>query len=269
MTEQLRLMAVLAHPDDESLGLGGALARYAAEGVETYLVTATRGERGWTGEPDDYPGPQELGRVREAELHAAAAVLGLREVSFLDYLDGELDRVDPAEAIGKIVGHIRRIRPQVIVTFDPYGGYGHPDHIAISQFATSAVMAAADPTYSVNGDPQHHRVSKLYYLVATPEYLSAYQAVFGDLVMAVNGRERRAVGWAEWSITTQVDTQAYRKQVRRAVVCHRSQLPAYRTLLELPAELCKTLWDTQTFYRASSLVNGGREIERDLFEGLR
>src|SRR5216683_2480834 len=89
MAETLKLMAVLAHPDDESLGVGGILAKYAAEGIETSLVTATRGERGWFGDEHEYPGLEALGQIREAELRAAAEVLGIRSVDFLEYIDGE------------------------------------------------------------------------------------------------------------------------------------------------------------------------------------
>src|SRR5689334_19745087 len=96
----LRLMAVLAHPDDESLGIGGTLAAYAARGVETYVVTATRGERGRYFADAHRPSDAEVGRVREAELRAAAQALGVREVVLLDYIDGELDRADPHEAVG-------------------------------------------------------------------------------------------------------------------------------------------------------------------------
>src|SRR5512139_3699554 len=109
----MKLLCVKAHPDDESLGTGGTLAKYAAEGVETYVITATRGEHGWWGEAADYPGPIELGQVREAELRAAAEVLRLREVHFLDYIDGELDRAEPHAAVAQIVTHLRRIRPDV------------------------------------------------------------------------------------------------------------------------------------------------------------
>ena len=90
----LRLMAIFAHPDDESLGNAGTLARYAAEGVEVTLVTATRGQRGWLGDRSANPGPEALGRVREAELHAAASALGVREVVLLDHMDGELLQAD-------------------------------------------------------------------------------------------------------------------------------------------------------------------------------
>ncbi|HKG25537.1 MAG TPA: PIG-L deacetylase family protein, partial [Thermomicrobiales bacterium] len=140
MDSELRLMCVLAHPDDESMGTGGILAKYAAEGVATSLVCATRGERGWYGDDDDYPGPDALGRTREAELHAAAGVLGIRRVHLLDYIDGDLDKADPVEVIPIIARFIREIRPHVVVSFAADGAYGHPDHIAINQFATAACV---------------------------------------------------------------------------------------------------------------------------------
>src|SRR5258708_15594687 len=145
MTNQLKLTCVLARPDDESLGNGGVLAKYAAEGIETYLVTATRGERGWFGSHEEDPGLEALGKRREAELYAAAEVLGLHRVDFLDYIDGDLDQATPQEAIAKIVGYLRRVQPHVVLTFGPDGSYGHPDHIAISQFTTAAIVRAADP----------------------------------------------------------------------------------------------------------------------------
>ena len=167
MYEQLRLMCILAHPDDESLGLGGIFAKYAAEGIQTYLITATRGERGWNGQQGAYPGPEALGQLREAELVKAASVLEIEEVTFLDYVDGELDQADPKEAIAKIVTQLRRSRPQVVVTFDPFGSYGHPDHIAISQFALAAVTAAADSDYRLSPEWPPHRTSKFYYMAST------------------------------------------------------------------------------------------------------
>src|SRR5262245_10660229 len=167
MANELKLMCVLAHPDDESLGNGGILAKYAAEGVETYLVTATRGERGWFGKESEYPGLEALGKIREAELLAAAKVLGIGSVDFLDYIDGDLDQADPAEAIAKIMGHLRRIKPDVVVTFGPDGAYGHPDHIAICQFTTAAIVEAANPNSFYHRDLAPHAVSKLYYMAST------------------------------------------------------------------------------------------------------
>src|SRR5580700_3115315 len=99
MAPELRLMCVLAHPDDESLGTGGALAKYASEGIGTYVVTATRGEQGRYDDTGRSPGPEIVARTREAELRAAANELGVREIAFLDYHDAELDRAGtPAAA---------------------------------------------------------------------------------------------------------------------------------------------------------------------------
>jgi LmbE family N-acetylglucosaminyl deacetylase len=269
MPNKLKLMCILAHPDDESLGNGGILAKYAAEGVETYLVTATRGERGWFGDESEYPGLEALGRIREAELHAAARVLGICRVDFLDYLDGDLDQAYPAEVIAKIVGHVRRVKPDVVVTFGPDGAYGHPDHIAICQFTSAAIVEAANPTSLYHRDLPPHAVSKLYYMAPTLQLGVAYQAVFGDVVMHVDGVERRGIGWPEWAITARIDTKDYRQTVWAAVSCHKSQLVVYRQLEHASQDYQKELWDAQTYYRAFSLVNGGRKVESDLFEGLR
>jgi LmbE family N-acetylglucosaminyl deacetylase len=269
MTTNLKLLCVLAHPDDESLGNGGILARYAAEGIETSLIVATRGERGWRGNEEEYPGLEAFGKRREAEVLAAANVLGLRQVEFLDYLDGELDQADPAEAIAKIVGYLRRVRPDVVVTFGPDGAYGHPDHIAICQFTTAALVQAANPNALDESSLAPHGVSKLYSMVATQHLLEAYQSVFGKLVMHIDGMERRGVGWPEWAITTRIDTQTYRQTVWEAVLCHESQLSVYRQLEHVSQQDQQELWDTQTYYRALSVVNGGRSVEDDLFEALR
>ena len=111
MTEAFKLLAVFPHPDDETLGLGSTLARYSAEGVETYLVCATRGERGWFDSEGPNPGLEGVGRIREGELRCATEHLGLQEVSFLEYIDGDVDQAEPMEIIAKITKHIRRIRP--------------------------------------------------------------------------------------------------------------------------------------------------------------
>jgi LmbE family N-acetylglucosaminyl deacetylase len=270
LTSDLRLMCVLAHPDDESLGTGGALAKCAAEGVATYLVTATRGERGRFGDSKESPGPEVVGKAREAELLAAAKELGLREVRFLDYPDGALDKVDTAEAIEKIVGHLRRVKPQVVLTFGPEGAYGHPDHIAISQLTTAAIVCAADPSFGAKSAiGEAHRVSKLYFIAWSQKKWTAYQTAMRKLVSKVDGEERQAVPWPDWAITTVIDTSLVWPAVWRAVSCHKSQMMMYRKLEELSEEHQRSLWGTQEFYRAFSDVNGGRAQESDLFEGLR
>ena len=270
-----RLMAVLAHPDDESLGVGGTLAKYSGDNVDVFLVTATRGDRGrFHGVPTTdsrHPGPCVLAKVRETELRAAAAELGVREVTLLDYLDQRLDAIAPREAITRIAQQLRRVRPQVVVTFGPDGAYGHPDHIAISQFTTAAIVAAADPAFECGTgmaalDP--HPVSKLYYLAWPASTWAAYQAWARPLTSSVDGTERTATPWPDWAITTEIDTRRVWPTVWRAVSCHASQVTTYQGLKDLPPEHHESLWGRQSFYRAFSTVNGGRARETDLFEGI-
>lgn len=263
----LRLLAVMAHPDDETLGFGGTIARYSQEGVETFLITATRGEKGWWGPEAEYPGATELGKLREAELRSAAAQLGITELQFLDYIDGELDAVETAEVTRAIANAIRRIRPDVVITFGPDGVYGHPDHIAICQFTTAAVLRAASNDGELDSSP--FSTPKLYYGATTREHLDAYESVFGELVMNIDGLERRSQGVPEWGVTTRLDTSEQWETVWKAVQCHRSQLPAYEKLASLAPAHHAALWGRQDFYRVYSTVNGGRERENDLFVGLR
>ena len=267
--DALRLMCVLAHPDDESLGTGGVLAQSAAEGVATYLVTATRGERGRFDDGRESPGPEVVARTREAELYAAARELGLKEVRFLDYPDGALDAVNPAEAIAKIVAHLRRVRPHVVITFGPEGAYGHPDHIAISQWTAAAIACAADKAYGDAATGEPHRVAKLYFIAWSAAKWAAYQTALRKLVCNVDGVEREVSPWPDWAITTVIDTSRVWRAVWRAVSCHRTQMSIYGKLAALPDEHQRSLWGTQEFYRVLSAVNGGRTRESDLFEGLR
>lgn len=267
MESDLRLLCVFAHPDDESLGAGGTLARYADEGVETYLLTATRGERGWPDESREYPGPDALGSIREAELRQAASVLNVKEVIFLPYQDGRLDSAHPEEVQMLLCRHIRRLRPQVVITFGPAGVYGHPDHIAISQMTTAALIRATDPEFA--GDDSPHHVSKLYFIAETAQNLQLYERNAGELGIEVDGERRRSAHWPEWAITARIDTRAYWRQAWEAIRCHKSQLPSFSGLQDLPEDMHEKLWGSQSYYRAYSLVSGGREIEEDLFAGLR
>lgn len=257
------------HPDDETLGLGGTMAKYSAEGVETYLICATRGERGWFDSQGPYPGLSEVGRIREAELRCAGEHLGLHEINFLDELDGEVDQANPQEIIRKIVAHIRRIRPQVVVSFPPDGAYGHPDHIALSQFTNAAILCTADASYQDPDQQAPHRVEKFYYMVDTIDLVNWAVEVFGGIRMEVDGVTRSHRGWQDWEITTRYDTAKYFNKVRAAILCHRSQLPGYGPMSEMPAEELSKFLGKATFYRAYSTVNGGRKVENDLFEGLR
>jgi LmbE family N-acetylglucosaminyl deacetylase len=269
MTNELRLLAVLAHPDDESMGNGGMLARYAAEGVKTYLITATRGEEGWFGPREEYPGPEELGRIRESELREAAEALGIHEVSFLDYVDGQLDAADPGEVVAKIASHIRRIRPHVVVTFDQFGFYGHPDHIAICRHTTAAVAAAADPKFNTSDGRRPHAVSKFYYMAWTEDDAAIYESVFGKLEMTIDGERRRSAPWPDWAITTLIDTSDYWRLCWEAVSRHRTQILEYQKLLDLPEENHEAIWGRARYYRVFSRVPVRQGVEDDLFQGLR
>lgn len=266
----LRLMAVLAHPDDESLGNGGALARYAAEGVEVTLVTATRGQRGWLGEPSANPGLDALGQHREGELRVAAAALGLREVVLLDYVDGDLAQADQDQVICELVTQIRRVRPQVVLTFGLDGGYGHPDHIAISHLTTAAIVRAADPRYGHRCCTRGpHTVSKLYHMAMSSESARAYGAAFGTVSMRVDGVERLPVIAPDWLINSRIDAGESWRAAWRAVASHRSQLPNFEHLAALSTEQLRRLWGVNEYQRVFSTVPVSSGLETDLFAGLR
>src|SRR6185437_11294456 len=159
------LMGIWAHPDDEAFSVGGIPARAASQGHPTALVCATRGEEGKIAEGTNAT-QETLGAVREQELRSAAAVLGVTDVSFLDYIDGHLAEADEHEAVGRIVRHMRRMRPAVVVTFSANGGYGHLDHMAIHRLTLAAIQAANDPQQypeQLAEGFQPHRVRKVYY----------------------------------------------------------------------------------------------------------
>lgn len=264
----LKLLAVFPHPDDETHGLGSTFARYSAEEVETYLLCATRGERGWFDSEGPDPGFEGVARIREAELRCAAENLGLREVSFLDYIDGDVDQADPNEIIGKIVTQIRRIRPQVVVTFSPDGNYGHPDHIALSQFTNAALVCAADDNFVDANGQLPHRVLKFYYMVDSVDIVDAANEAFGGISMDVDGVTRHHIGWEDWQITTRLHNNKYLDKVQKAIHCHKSQLPGYGPIAEWSLAELEQVYAIGNFYRAFSLVNGGRKVETDLFEGI-
>jgi len=168
----------------------------------------------------------------------------------------------------------RRIQPDVIVTFGPDGAYGHPDHIAISQFTTAAAVCAADGCYRVNDGSQSdslpaHRTAKFHYVAWPANKWQAYQAAFRKLTSIVDGVERQAAPWPEWAITTELDTSDVWPIVWKAVCCHQTQIAIYKRLEDLTEEQHIALWGSQEFYRVFSSVNGSRKLETDLFEGLR
>lgn len=166
------LLAVFAHPDDESFGVGGTLALYARRGAAVHLICATRGEAG-TVDEHLLEGFKDIADLRESELRCAAGILGLTSVHFLGWRDsgmaGSADNQHPQALINQpleqvaaqIAEHIRRLQPQVVVTFDPIGGYRHPDHIHVHQATVRAFHLAADPAFPSSLPP--HQPQRLYY----------------------------------------------------------------------------------------------------------
>lgn len=148
------LLFCFAHPDDESFSGAGTAMKYAAAGARTVIVTATRGERGKTGNPP-VCAPDDIAACRERELYEAAAIIGFDEVHLLEYRDRDLMNAPAAEIRRALVAIVRRVRPTVVLTFDPSGVNTHPDHIAISRFTTDAVTAAADPRWFPDLGPAH------------------------------------------------------------------------------------------------------------------
>src|SRR5947199_9698465 len=230
-----RLLGVFAHPDDEGT-TSGALIQYNTAGIETGLICATRGEVGEIADPA-LATPANLGQVREGEMRAAAGVLGVRNLWFLDYRDsgmaGTPENEDPrafghagaAEVVGKLVAIIRQFRPQVMVTFDESGAYGHPDHIAIYRYTTSAFHAAADGVQYPDLGPAHS-VSKLYYssfprsaLRAIGEWMSVqnYEGSF-------RGLDPEKLGMPDEQINVWLNVEPWREQKDRSRSMHRTQL---------------------------------------------
>lgn len=149
-----RLLYIYAHPDDESFGVAGVSRLYADQGAHISLVTATRGDAGRAGEPP-ICSRAELPACRESELRDAARILGIADVTVLDYRDKQLSEA-PSDTIRReLVQVIRRHRPQLVVTFDPDGANRHPDHVAISRFASDAIAAACDPRWYADTGNAH------------------------------------------------------------------------------------------------------------------
>jgi N-acetylglucosamine malate deacetylase 2 len=146
VNEPGRLLAILAHPDDETFRCGGALAMLARRGVGVHLLVATRGGAGSCGEPPLCT-PDQLPAYREQELRCACATLGVEEPRLLDYRDGTLAEVEPEEAVAKVLAAIRELRPQVLLTWPPDGLSGRPDHAAVSRWTGRAYqqMVTAHP----------------------------------------------------------------------------------------------------------------------------
>jgi len=269
---RLTLMAFFAHPDDEAFGVGGTLAKYAAQGCDVYLVTATRGEAGEIAVPD-LATPANLPYVREQELRCACETYGIHPPLFLDYVDGQLPIVHQGQAVGKLVRIIREVRPQVLISFGPDGIYGHYDHIAVHRWATIAFELTADPDCfpdQLDSACELHQVSKLYFRVLSEERLAALSEDGGPAALMMDGVPFYLVGRPREEITTVIDVTDYAEAKLRGLQCHVSQLGRDTPFADTPEEVIRAPWfREETFVLARSTVAWPQEVETDLFAGLR
>jgi LmbE family N-acetylglucosaminyl deacetylase len=196
-----RLLIAFAHPDDESFGLGGLIAKYVAQGVDVYYICATDGDVGTVSE-EHLNGYNSVRDLRLAELDKASKVLGFKQVFKFGYKDsgmmGSETSKDPAclwyasehkpqEIVRRVVEVIRKVRPQVVITFNKYGVYGHPDHIAIQRATTEAFRLASDPAYQTGQAP--HSPQKLYYSNIPKLFIQ-----LGITVTRLRGKDPRKMG---------------------------------------------------------------------------
>jgi LmbE family N-acetylglucosaminyl deacetylase len=269
--KRLALLAIFAHPDDESLAMGGTLARYAHAGVEVSLVCATRGEWGSISDPT-LATRENLGDVREQELRAACRVLGVSQLRFLDCPDSGVNHTYWPDIEEKIVRYIRELRPDVIVTFGPDGLYGHPDHIAVSMLTTAAFKSASEACRF----PQQmelgllpHQASKLYYAQMPRRLFIEFHEALTAKHNAPQlwGFDADSFGVPEELITTTIDLADEVLTKLRALRCHRTQLVA-DNMFSLVDEATARRFLVREHFRLVSSNGPSGFVEEDLFEGL-
>lgn len=275
-----RLLFALAHPDDEAFGSGGLITKYVKEGVEVYYALGTDGAKG-TIAPEFLEKYGSVRATRLAEMDCAAKTLGFKDVFHLGYGDsgmmGSADNDDPAclwqadetEVTAKLVKIMREIRPEVVVTFDPYGGYGHPDHIFMHRVTTRAFHAANDPA-QFEGTP--YQPQKLYYSVFPRSLVRLF-----ILSMRLKGQDPRRAGTNQdldmvavlengLPITTKVDIAAFFDDWDRASACHASQ-GGGRGMI--PNWQRRLMMSKQGLTRVYPEWGKGERTERDLFAGVK
>jgi mycothiol S-conjugate amidase len=286
--EALRLMAVHAHPDDESSKGAATMARYVAEGVEVLVVSCTGGERGDVLNPrlkDDAAVQRDMAQVRREEMAAAAAALGIRH-EWLGFVDSGLPEGDPlpplppgcfalepvevpAEAL---VGLVRRFRPHVMTTYDENGGYPHPDHIMCHRVSVEAFEAAGDPERypgAGEGAPAWQPL-KLYYNGFSRGRILAFHQHFLD----TTGESPLAEWVARWDereerpVTTRIEVADYFEARDQALIAHATQIDPDGHWFAIDREVERQLWPTEDFELARSLVETTLP-EDDLFAGVR
>lgn len=283
MSNKYRLLSAYAHPDDEQ-GVSGLMHKYASEGVDVTLVCATRGEAGEIA-PGVNATPENLGQVREEELKCAAEKIGVNNVYFLDYRDSGMmdtkENIDPRcfwqanllEVTEKLVAIVRRHKPQVILTFDPNGGYGHPDHIKIHQASLMAYFVSGDPRVFpeqiTKQGLQPWTVSKLYWGAFPRSRFAGFaeMAEKSGLDVGVPIKEFLKRAQPDEVITTRIDVAPFVDLKLNALYCHASQMNPNSIFSKIPIEIRKDGMKVETLIRAESRVVV-QEAETDLFTGV-
>ncbi|MBO3086500.1 mycothiol conjugate amidase Mca [Cellulomonas fengjieae] len=281
-------MAVHAHPDDESSKGAATTAKYAAEGVDVLVVSCTGGERGDVLNPKHPPVDGGLDGMREYRRHemaAAAAALGVRH-HWLGFVDSGLPEGDPLpplpegcfalvpleEASAPLVQLMREFRPHVVTTYDPTGGYPHPDHIMCHRVSVEAFEAAGDPErYRGLGEPW--APSKLYY---NHGFSLARMRAVHDAIVAAGGESpfgdwldsRQAREVPEREVTTRIDCSEFFPQRDAALRAHATQIDPDGFFFAVPRELEVAQWPTEEYELVTSRVPVTLP-EDDLFAGLR
>ncbi len=277
---KLTLLAVLAHPDDESFGMGGTLALYASLGVDVHLVCATRGEVGEVA-PELLKGFESIAKLRESELRCAVGVLGLTGVHFLDYRDsgmpGSLDNTHPQalaaqpldEVAAKVVRHIRELKPQIVLTFDPIGGYRHPDHIAIQRATVRAFEQAGNPDFAADSLPVY--APERLYFHKMPNGLLKFAVKFLPIIgkdphkFGSNGDiDLVPIAEVDFPTHARIDIRSVLKKKEKAGACHASQ-GGGRMGGGIINLLMRLFSGTESFMRASPPVAEGEKVAKDLF----
>jgi LmbE family N-acetylglucosaminyl deacetylase len=254
--EKLSLLAVFAHPEDESFGPAGTLAKYASEGVQVSLVTTTRKtlhkkENAETVVLDAFQ------HVRESrDRLCSCRTTGIRRACYFDILPGNLDKLDPIIIEDQLVRLIRELQPQVIVTFGPDGLSGDKEHRIISQVTTDAFRDAADP----DKFPHHFREGLGTY---APQKL--YYCVLPQSVVATWGVQG-LYSVPDKNITTMLDVSAYAGAINKALYCQRSDATDFIRWLTKER---KVEWNTEYYALVESRLNRKPRREKDLFAGLR
>jgi LmbE family N-acetylglucosaminyl deacetylase len=278
---EISLLGVFAHPDDEQT-MSGAFARAAAEGIKTGLVCATRGELGEIADPA-LATPDNLGAVREAELRAACAVLGIKYLWFLDYRDsgmmGTPGNEDPAsfykvnddEALARLVKIVREFRPTAMVTFDETGGYGHPDHLTIYRLTTSAFHAAADPNLYPEAGPPWQTGRLFYSSFPRGSFRAMGEWLREEGIASVfEGLDLDKMGMPDELITNTIDVSEWVHLKERSLSMHRTQLSPDSPFNKISPEVIKE-WRSKEHYvlAAGTPLPDTADAPSDLFAGLR